>query len=92
MSIAQVRPSKLKNITLYENNAYGDGMGTNIDGEFLFIYQGTGPGDFNNRTIASGISGITWWLKINSGRSISGYGSEDNELKKILINGGIKIE
>ncbi|MEW6029976.1 MAG: hypothetical protein ACOYZ8_16485 [Chloroflexota bacterium] len=90
-SIALVSGKAVKNVTVM--NSEGGGYGTNLDPETntLYIYGTVYAGYYGEKSIASGLSGIPWWLIRNTGGSVSGYGSEDNELKRLLVDGELEV-
>lgn len=99
LAVVFVKGKKMDNITMFNENSYNEGMGTNFDGENLYIYRGLSDItiSYNDayrliRSMAYQISSVSWWFNRNSGKSISGYSYEDVQLDKLLVNGGLNIE
>jgi len=90
MSIALVKTSRMKNITAFNDNEYDEGMGLNFEGKNMYFYLGLINVHYSSGLTASNMPSFYWWLIRNSGGSISGYPSRgDNNLKSILIKGGL---
>lgn len=93
LGIALVRTSRMDNITVFDNNAYDQSFGTNLDDKGnLFIYIGMINNLRYSRSVASAISNSAWWLPRNLGQPVSG-GTPDSEksLANSLLNGGMTI-
>jgi len=88
LDIAFVNAPKMDNVTLFKENAYGIGFGTNLDGTKLTVYIPVGKGsDLSKRAgnLVELMSCIPWWLQVNQGQTFSGYqGSIDRDLFKLL--------
>jgi len=93
IAVALVNGRRVKNLTLFDENPYDIGLGTNLDGKTLFMYGGLANGVYRScvKCTASGLGTLAWWLNRNSGGRISGYGSGHKDLSKILLNGGLEI-
>jgi hypothetical protein len=95
INIALVNGKKVKNITLFDGNDYGQGSGTNLGGNVLYFYRAsefiTKLPNVTKNTAAI-LSSIKWWIVRNSGRSVEGYPVPDEDLIKILINEGLSVE
>jgi len=91
LSIALVKTSRMKNITVFENNPYGQGIGTNLVGGNLYVYNGFVNGDNGNEGVASGIAYTASWMIRNTGGRVSGYGAEDKTLTNLLVKGGLAL-
>jgi len=90
LSIALVKTGKMKNITAFEDNAFDNGMGTNVQNEHMYFYTGLDNNFYSSGKTASNMPCFYWWLIRNSGGSVSGDPSRgDNNLKTILIKGGL---
>ncbi|MBI5297330.1 MAG: hypothetical protein HY869_17770 [Chloroflexi bacterium] len=87
--VAFVRINKMKNVTMWQDNVYGVGMGTNLDSNKLYVYMGLYGGDSSGGwSITFNLPYSMWWLKTNHGGSYSGYGpGVDMELFKLLNSG-----
>lgn len=96
INIALVNGKKVKNITLFEGNDYGDGMGINLDDTVLTFYgtAETIPNYPNKiRNTAAILSCMKWWMIKNSGRSTIGYPTAaDESFIKLLVSGGLTLE
>lgn len=92
LSIALVKGRKVKNITMFKDNLYEEGWGTNLEDATLYVYCTYAELDRTNTAIA--LIGVTfWWLDHNSGKVMSGYPSRpDRTLYKFLRSGGVNVE
>jgi hypothetical protein len=96
INIALVNGKKVKNITLFKENAYGDAIGMNLDENNLFFYHT--PLWINNienrvNNIAATLTELKGWMMSNTGGPFTGYPHfADQKLWKILLNGGITVE
>jgi hypothetical protein len=88
LSIALVFSNRVDNITRFKNEEYRQGLGTNINNNFLFVYVGIFQmGVYGKDTTSGAISRAPTWLIRNTGDnfSVSGYPSwGDSRLHKLL--------
>lgn len=90
-AIVIVDGRRVKNITMFRNNEYHEGWGTNLDNENLYIYSTfDSVPSVNSR--AYNIARSSWWLNYNSGSTPSGYISPlEKGFYKLLHNGGMTV-
>jgi hypothetical protein len=91
-AILLVKASRMKNIDMFRNNAYQEGMGTNILNENLYVYNGFVNSNNGNEGVASSVAYTAIWLIKNSGSGASGYGSIDTDLTKLLLRGSLMFQ
>lgn len=96
INIALVNGKKVKNITLFKDNEYGWGAGTNLDGDVLYFYSterfNSNPNNKVNNTAAV-LSEFKMWMIKNVGSTFTGYPNfGDQSLWKLLLNGGFTVQ
>ncbi len=97
INIVLVNGKKVKNLTLFKENGYGQGKGLSLDGNIMYFYDAiqyipTTSG--KKESLASELSGFKWWMSYYHGGTIRGYlpeSTEDKRLMKLLLNGGLTI-
>jgi len=90
MSIALVKTKRMKNITVFGDNVYDMGMGTNIQNGDMYYYAGLTNNVYSSGKTASYMISFEWFLNRNYGNPFSGYpNGGDVTLGKILLNGGL---
>lgn len=99
VSIVLVNGKKVKNVTLFLNNAYGQGRGTTLDNDKLLVYIALSEGgnystkSNRHKNVASGLAVVYQWLIKNTGQDVSGYYflTENPEITNFLLSNGLLV-
>jgi len=90
MSIALVKTKRMKNITAFNNSSTDSGMGINIEDGNMYFYAGLSNSHYSSIKTAVYMTFFKWFLINNSSSLLSSrITAREDELEKILINGGI---